>query len=385
MVGLPEQGSALAEVLRRRTWAPISPQFHDFVGPALLAHAAHGIAEDRRKRRGPPDRDDLVEGPRERLGVAEALHLGRDVWNASVRDALDPAAGAVDRIVREVHERGEAERVLFFVRLLAERKRAAFPADLREVVLGLGAADGTPDSTVAAGAPQDGGLRIDARPAQGLDALPAGHPALRAMLHPCLAALLEREEMSDCGLVLAAPESPPADRHDVALEGRQGRSIAWRAPELGELATGTLPAPAGAVLDEARPPELAPLFDALERALLRSNRLPGGPPTDQALLGILGLVRRRAEGRSHGPLFDVLWQHAAFELALNEYSRAELEAVLLSLERTVRAQRDGPGSRNAVDALLRDVLIRRFGSEEFVRTAVEGLALGAFRAPGRVR
>ena len=384
MVEFSERGSELAELQRRRRWAPIAPQFVDFAMMTLVELTAEGLSAERRRKPVSSEVDEMWRRMDEKFGSLPVFDLACDAWNACVRDALDPSAGEADGLMREARDVGLEEAGLALLEAFVKRKREVFAEDLREVVE-FSIDHDAPAAAREGGAPRrkSPGFTIDVRPAEGLEALPAGHRALRPMLHPSLAEALEVAAMSDHGLVLATHASQPADRHGFALESWAKQPLAWRAPELDELATGTVAAPSGAVLDRERPPELDPLFEALERGVLEAVMLSEGPPTDQAVLTTLGLVRRRAAGRSHGPLFDLLWRRAALQLALNEYSRSELEAVLLSLERNVRAHRNGPGSRNYFDALTLELLTGP-RSEEALSVALETLPAEFVRAARRV-
>lgn len=57
-------------------------------------------------------------------------------------------------------------------------------------------------------------------------------------------------------------------------------------------------------------------------------------------------MRRRPDGKSLGPLHDVVWQSAALVLGLRPWSEAEYAAVFGQLARSARHFRMGPSSRN---------------------------------------
>jgi hypothetical protein len=371
MVQVTERGRALAEVLTRRRWVSMAPQVMDYFAPVVVRDAIVGLAAD--KGQGSLERDAILGRVRQDLCSRASFGLACDVWNACVREALDPPCAAVEAVRCAVRERGESANVIEFIDALAAHKRENFSEDMRLVEF-----VGEDASSETADAPRpEGGrdLGIVGRPAAGLDAIAAGDPVLRALLHPSLAELLEREGLGNRGLAVSVPDELPHDRHDIEIQTPWRRKVTWRAPELPDLATGTLPAPAPGVLDRSTPPELEPLVEALERGVLHALSVLADAPTDQEVLQTCGLVRRRASGRSHGPFFDVLWRHAALELALREYSRAEFEAVLLGIERRVRAHRDAPASRNYFHALVQDVF-RGAEGEERIRSAVAWLASG---------
>jgi hypothetical protein len=63
-------------------------------------------------------------------------------------------------------------------------------------------------------------------------------------------------------------------------------------------------------------------------------------------------MRRRPNGKSLGPLHDVVWQSAALVLGLSVWSEAEYTAVFGQLARSTRHLRLFPSSRNYYENIL---------------------------------
>ena len=80
-----------------------------------------------------------------------------------------------------------------------------------------------------------------------------------------------------------------------------------------------------------------------------------GDRTDQELEEIYSMLRRRADGRSLGPMHDFLWQCAALVLGMHALSQAQHEAIFGQLARSVRKWALRPISRNYV-TYLRSIL-----------------------------
>ncbi len=342
-----DSGSAAAQALARRRFPPIEGQFVDFVGPFGKTVAESAFERDHGRPAGPADWDAVFEYARS--GALNAMgDLAERVWNAAVRDVAEPSARAGELLLEEA--RSDAPELLDLVQAMLESKRRFFGDDLR--IMSPATRRERRDEARRRrrddAAPARRG-RIHAEPVAWLHTLPAGHRVLRSLLHPSLEAALTRARQGVLGLAVAQDDAPPSARHDVVLERGNGVRIAWRARDLDALATGTVPA----WLTPERPPEVEPLRSGVAHAIASLVHLLGTPPSDDALMRTLEAVRCDSARPSGDVLFDVTWQNLALALAMGEYSRAELDAVLLGYEGMLRGVRDGPESRNLWRAVVR--------------------------------
>ena len=74
-------------------------------------------------------------------------------------------------------------------------------------------------------------------------------------------------------------------------------------------------------------------------------------PTDEEFIELYSAMRRRPDGKSLGPLHDVVWQAACLALGMTQVSEAEFSAVFGQLTRSVRHFRAGHTSRNYIGYL----------------------------------
>ena len=98
------------------------------------------------------------------------------------------------------------------------------------------------------------------------------------------------------------------------------------------------------------PVEYVHFFYGVERSVLLFASATR-EPTDDEFVAVYSLMRRRPDGRSVGPLHDIVWQAAALTLGLRPWSEDEYTAVFGQLARSARHFRMGPTSRNYMDYL----------------------------------
>jgi hypothetical protein len=132
------------------------------------------------------------------------------------------------------------------------------------------------------------------------------------------------------------------DRRDICfMDGT--KVVEWRVESLASLFRGdTKPASM-----EKFPPEYIPLFAIIEQQVIVYADIFGAP-TDEEMMGVYSNLARLPDGRGHTLLHEHMWQACALALGTRPWSRAELEAVLRRLQRSCRAFRIGPGSRNYI-------------------------------------
>jgi len=154
---------------------------------------------------------------------------------------------------------------------------------------------------------------------------------------------LDASSLQLCLQVDAADKLAIDDRSQLAIY--DGEQLAmWQAEPLGDLFRGDRTPPLDSVMAHY-PSEYLPLFATVE-----SNLLTGcvvlKDPTDADFLEVYTALRKRPDGKSRGPLHDIVWQCAALALGLHPYSQAEYEAVFAQLARSARHWKMGPSSRN---------------------------------------
>jgi hypothetical protein len=132
-----------------------------------------------------------------------------------------------------------------------------------------------------------------------------------------------------------------------------GRHALWRVDALRPLFRGDRQPPPDAAM-ERYPPEYVLFFAGIEHSVLLFCALTR-QPTDAEFLDLYALMRRRPDGRSLGPLHDVIWQSAAVALGLRPWSEAEYTAVLGQLARSARHFKLGPSSRNYIGYLQQTI------------------------------
>jgi len=150
--------------------------------------------------------------------------------------------------------------------------------------------------------------------------------------------------------------SPVGDRSDILLGDGHGL-IEWRVESLRPLFRGNRqPPPDGEM--EHYPEQYLPFFYRVEYNVFRYCRTMEMAPTDGEFLDLYSQMRRRPDGKSLGPLHDLIWQSAALVLGLRPWSEAEYNAVFGQLARSARHFKIGPSSRNYI-AYVRETLGRQ--------------------------
>ena len=95
-------------------------------------------------------------------------------------------------------------------------------------------------------------------------------------------------------------------------------------------------------------------FD-LSESLQAAASAGGLGPVNAEFLNLYSEMRRRPDGRSLGPLHDVIWQSAALVLGQRPWSEAEYTAVLGQLARSARHLKIGTTSRNYIEYVRREM------------------------------
>jgi hypothetical protein len=137
-------------------------------------------------------------------------------------------------------------------------------------------------------------------------------------------------------------------RHEIWVSDGEGQAL-WRVDALRPLFRGDRQPPPDVAM-ERYPPEYVLFFACIEHNVLLFCALTR-QPTDAECLDLYAQMRRRPDGRSLGPLHDVIWQSAAVALGLRPWSEAEYTAVLGQLARSARHFKTGPSSRNYITYL----------------------------------
>jgi hypothetical protein len=133
------------------------------------------------------------------------------------------------------------------------------------------------------------------------------------------------------------------NRHEIWASDGGGTAL-WRVDALRPLFRGERQPPPDVAMARY-PPAYVPFFAGIEHSVLLFCTLTRHP-TDAECLELYAQMRRRPDGRSLGPLHDVIWQSAAVALGLRPWSEAEYTAVLGQLARSARHFKTGPSSRN---------------------------------------
>jgi hypothetical protein len=143
-----------------------------------------------------------------------------------------------------------------------------------------------------------------------------------------------------------ARRSRVGDRCDVLL-GDGKRLVQWRVESLRPLFRGSLQPPPDAEMAQY-PEQYVPFFHRVEYNVYRYCRTMELVPSDSEFLELYSQMRRRPDGRSLGPLHDVIWQSAALVLGLLPWSEAEYSAVFGQLARSARHFKLSLSSRNYI-------------------------------------
>ena len=139
-----------------------------------------------------------------------------------------------------------------------------------------------------------------------------------------------------------------SNRHEIWVSDGGGTAL-WWVDALRPLFRGERQPPPDVAMARY-PPAYVPFFAGIEHSILLFCTLTRRP-TDAECLELYAQMRRRPDGRSLGPLHDVIWQSAAVALGLRPWSEAEYTAVLGQLARSARHFKTGPSSRNYMEYL----------------------------------
>jgi len=153
--------------------------------------------------------------------------------------------------------------------------------------------------------------------------------------------------------ILFEPEGTPAEKgRSSVLVGNGQQIIDWHVESLRSLFRGDRKPPPNSEM-EHYPVLYVPFFYRIEYNVYRYCRSMDLSPVDAEFLNLYSEMRRRPDGRSLGPLHNVIWQSAALVLGQRPWSEAEYTAVLGQLARSARHFKIGPTSRNYI-AYIRD-------------------------------
>jgi hypothetical protein len=164
---------------------------------------------------------------------------------------------------------------------------------------------------------------------------------------------LQPEELFLSILFAPGDESHVGDRSDVLL-GNGHQIVEWHVGALPPLFRGSRQPPPDSEMEQY-PEQYVPFFYRVEYNVFRYCRTMDMQPTDAEFLEIYSQMRRLPDGKSKGPLHDVIWQSAALVLGLRPWSEAEYTAVFGQLARSARHFKMGPSSRNYI-AYVRQTL-----------------------------
>ncbi len=173
-------------------------------------------------------------------------------------------------------------------------------------------------------------------------------------LHPALSTALGDSGLDPSRLhvLFRFPDGGTHAREELFLTAG-GSPIIWRVPSLRALLRGSRLPPSLAEY----PPEYVPSLAVIELHLLDYARTIHAP-LDGDVEEVYGVLRRRPDGKSLGPLHDSLWQAAALMLGLHPTSQAEFDAILSRLAGSARRLKTAPGSRSYV-AFLEEMFTKR--------------------------
>ena len=184
-----------------------------------------------------------------------------------------------------------------------------------------------------------------------MDALDAVHPveSLR------LAAAEGGVEVAKLRLSIPVGEGDTTlrrPRHEIWVSDGT-RTVRWQVEALRPLYRGNRRPPSDAEMAHY-PPEYVLFFYGIEHNVRRFCALTG-QPLDAEFIAIYAQMRRRPDGKSLGPLHDVIWQSAAVALGLRPWSEAEYTAVFGQLSRSARHFHIGPSSRHYLEYLQQTI------------------------------
>jgi hypothetical protein len=194
---------------------------------------------------------------------------------------------------------------------------------------------------------EDVGWFTKRRKPSDVDALDAVHPVESLRLATAAGGV----EVATLRLSLPVGEGDITlrrNRHEIWVSDGVG-TARWRVEALTSLFRGERQPPPDVAMARY-PPAYVPFFAGIAHSVLLCCTLTRHP-TDAACLECYTQMRRRSDGRSLGPLHDVIWQSAAVALGLRPWSEAEYTAVLGQLARSARHFKTGPSSRNYMEYL----------------------------------
>lgn len=142
------------------------------------------------------------------------------------------------------------------------------------------------------------------------------------------------------------------DRNEVTASDGTG-TLFWHVDGLSPLFRGDRkPPPYGEMAHY--PADYVMFFYGIENSVLLFCSVTR-EPTDAEFVDVYSQMRRRPDGKSAGPLHDVVWQAAALALGLRPWSEAEYTAVFGQLTRSARHFKMGPTSRNYMAYLKQSI------------------------------
>ncbi len=103
------------------------------------------------------------------------------------------------------------------------------------------------------------------------------------------------------------------------------------------------------------PAMYVPFFYRIEYNVYRYCRTMDLQPSDNEFVEIYSQMRRRPDGKSMGPLHDVMWQSAALILGLRPWSESEYTAVFGQLACSARHFKLSLSSSNYMEHVRRTI------------------------------
>jgi hypothetical protein len=143
------------------------------------------------------------------------------------------------------------------------------------------------------------------------------------------------------------------DRSRIYLSDGK-RRVEWTAGPLRLMFRGSKAPPSPEQM-ALYPEEYLPLFTEVESPLvMEAYHDADFCLTDAGFAEIFSAMRRRPDGKSVNKAHALVWQCAAFALAMFPWSEAEHTAVFYRLEKSARTFNMGGGSKNYLGYLRRD-------------------------------
>ncbi|MHB9139964.1 MAG: hypothetical protein ACYC4Q_11235 [Victivallaceae bacterium] len=132
---------------------------------------------------------------------------------------------------------------------------------------------------------------------------------------------------------------PRREEIDIVYENR---ILRWRNDSIRALFRGNLIPPDLAMF----PPEYHFFFFRIEKPIALFSKHPELALNDPDFEEIFSAMRRRPDGRRINLMHDLIWQAAAFSMALRPCSEAEYAAIFQRLERSASTFNKGRNSKN---------------------------------------